>query len=135
MSEQNSVPTTPNKRGRPPKKTVGESNNITQNVTNEFCALNSSQALSNYYFGFDIFDVYSPDQLAALVKDPITCNEILRKLSLTLYGTNGTYTNTVDYMTAMPTLDKVIVPHGKNNTKRTKNKNLMESVLHLIKDK
>lgn len=135
MSEKTSTPTTPKKRGRPPKNTVVEVNNATENITNEFCSLNSSQALSNYYFGLDIFDIYSPEQLAELVKDPINSNEILRKLSLTLYGTNGTYTNTVDYMAAMPTLDKVIVPHGKNASKKKKNKTLMESVLHLIKDK
>lgn len=135
MSEKTSAPTTPKKRGRPPKNPVVEVNNVTENTTNEFCSLNSSQALSNYYFGLDIFDIYSPEQLAELVKDPINCNDILRKLSLTLYGTNGTYTNTVDYMAAMPTLDKVIVPHGKNASKKKKNKNLMESVLHLIKDK
>ena len=135
MPENNSAPTA-KKRGRPPKKPVVEVNNsIPDNVTNEFCSMNSSQALSNYYFGLDIFDIYSTEQLTELVRDPINCNETLRKLSLILYGTNGTYTNTVDYMTAMPTLDKVIVPHGKNAAKKKKNKNLMENVLHLIKDK
>lgn len=52
-----------------------------------------------------------------------------------MYSTNGTFTNTVDYMTAMPTLDKVIVPHGKNIPKRKRNKELMESTLRTIKDK
>ena len=52
-----------------------------------------------------------------------------------LYGTNGTFTNTVDYMTAMPTLDKVIVPHGNSKHKRKKNKELMEATLRTIKDK
>lgn len=135
MSEEISVPTASKKRGRPPKKSVVELNNDTKNITNEFCAMYSSQALSSYYFGLDIFNMYSPEEMAALVKDPIGYNDILRKVSLVLYGTNGAYTNTVDYITAMPTLDKVIVSHGKNESQKKKNKKLMESVLKLIKDK
>ena len=118
------------KRHNPPKD-----NGNKQQVTNEFCSLSNSLALSNYYFGLNIFDLCSPEELADLVKDPINNNEILRKLSLMLYGLNGTYTNTVDYMVAMPTLDKVIVPHGKNAKKKKNNKELMVSTLHVIKDK
>ena len=69
------------------------------------------------------------------MKDPIGNNVILREISWMLYGTNGTYTNTVDYMTAMPTLDRVIVTHGKNKHRRKKNKELMEATLRTIKDK
>ena len=131
MSDKNSASTAPKKRSRPPKQQVVE----VDNNASEFCSMGSSQAFSNYYFGLNIFDMYDPEQLADLVKDPINNNEILRKISLILYGTNGTYTNTVDYITAMPTLDKVIVSHGKNEKKKQSNKRLMESTLHLIKDK
>lgn len=128
---------TPKKRGRPPKKPVGESNQIQEKkeVVNEFCSYHSTQLLSNYYFGLNIFDYYTPEQLSSLVKDPIANNEILRKISLMLYSGNGVYTNTVDYMTAMPTLDKVIVTHGKNAKKKKANKEKMESALHTIKDR
>lgn len=102
---------------------------------NEFSSLGSRQAYSCYYFGLNLFDLYTREQLAGLVKDPIGNNKLLRELSNILYSTNGTFTNTVDYMTAMPTLDKVIVPHGKNSSKRKKNKELMESTLRVIKDK
>lgn len=114
---------------------VVETNGASQPVVNEFSSYASQQAYSNYYFGLNIFDLYSMEQLADLVKDPMANNKILREISLILYGTNGTYTNTVDYMTAMPTLDKVIVPHGGNKAKRKKNKELMESTLRTIKDK
>lgn len=120
------------KRGRPPKNQTDKKN---EPVTNEFCSMSNSIALSNYYFGLDLFDVFTPEQLSDLVKSPIENNEILRKVSLMLYGSNGTFTNTVDYMVAMPTLDKVIVPHGKNAKNKQKNKELMESTLCLIKDK
>lgn len=137
MAENICTSSTQKKRGRPPKKPVVEnSQSISQpEVTSEFCAINSSQAYSNYYFGLNIFDLYSQEQLSNLVKDPMANNQILREISIILYGTNGTYTNTVDYMCAMPTLDKVIVTHGKNKTKKRQNKELMESTLRTIKDK
>lgn len=101
----------------------------------EFSSYSSQQAYSNYYFGLNIFDLYSREQLAGLVRDPMTNNKILRDISLILYGMNGTYTNTVDYMTAIPTLDKVIVAHGTSDNKKRKNKELMESTLRTIKDR
>lgn len=123
---------------RPPQNKVVEQNNkqdSTSQITNEFNSYRSSMAYSNYYFGLNIFDIYPPEQLASLAKDPMANNEILRELSLILYGTNGVYTNTVDYLTAMPTLDRVIVPHGNNVDKKKYNKELMESTLRFIKDK
>lgn len=110
-------------------------NNPANDHTYEFSSYSSQQAYSNYYFGLNIFDLYSREQLADLVKDPMANNKILREISLILYGTSGTYTNTVDYMTAMPTLDKVIVTHGTSDNKKRKNKELMESTLRTIKDK
>lgn len=136
MSEQ-----TPRKRGRPPKNPETNTTpkaaevNTSQEVTNEFCTMNSSLAYTYSYFGLNIFDLYSQEQLADLVRDPIANNEILRELSMILYGTNGAFTNTVDYMTAMPTLDKVIVTHGRSKNKKKQNKELMESVLRTIRDK
>lgn len=118
------------KNYRPPAKKIAEQSQI-----NEFQSYRSSLMYSNYYFGFDIFDMYSSEQLAALVRDPMANNKMLREISLILYGTNGVYTNTVDYMAAMPTLDRVIVTHGKNKKKKDRNKELMESTLRKIKDK
>ena len=119
-----------------PKRTYeNNSRQSAQTPVNEFSSIGSQQAYSNYYFGLNIFDLYSREQLAGLVKDPMGNNKLLRELSNILYSTNGTFTNTVDYMTAMPTLDKVIVPHGKNISKRKRNKELMESTLRTIKDK
>jgi ribosomal silencing factor RsfS len=123
---------TQKKRSSSPNKNVGEANKA---PTNEFCSYNSSTTLSTYYFGLNIFDYYTSEQLASLVKDPIGNNEILRKISLMLYSANGVYTNTVDYMTAMPTLDKVIVTHGQSKRKKQANKEKMISALHTIKHK
>lgn len=112
-----------------------EINNADARQTYEFSSFCNRQGASYYYFGFNIFDLYSDEQLANLVKDPMTHNKILREISRVLYGTSGTYTNTVDYMKAMPTLDRVTVNHGDNAKRKRRNKELMESTLRTIKDK
>lgn len=125
-----------NHKQKSQKTFENNSRQSTQVPVNEFSSLGSRQTYSNYFFnGFNIFDLYKAEQLSALVKDPMGNNRLLRELSNILYSTNGTFTNTVDYMAAMPTLDKVIVPHGKNASKRQRNKELMESTLRTIKDK
>lgn len=120
---------------RPHKERTTEQNSQRKQISNEFNTYQSSLIYSDYYFGLNIFDLYNPQELAELVKDPMANNKMLREISLILYGTNGVYTNTVDYMTAMPTLDKVVVTHGQNIKKKNKNKSLMESTLRTIKDK
>lgn len=131
---ESEINTTPKSRGRPPKRPTPEST-PEANCDYEFCSLNSSIAYSNYYFGMNIFDLYSSEQLVELVRNPMENNELLRELSLILYSCNGTYTNVIDYMVAMPTLDNVIVAHGKNNAKKKANKELMLSTLRTIRDK
>ena len=129
------------KRGRPPKQKsepVAEINSTTPSEnTNEFCAWNNTLPFSSSYFsiGMTIFDLYKPEQISNLVKDPIGNNELLREISRILYGCNGTVTNTIDYMTAMPTLDKVLVPYGKSKQKKQVNMDLVTSTLRTIKDK
>lgn len=128
----------PRKRGRPPKNPESKTNEldlVSDVKVNEFCSMNSSLANSYAYFGLNIFDLYSHEQLANLVKDPMANNEMLRELSLILYSSNGSFTHSTDFMVAMPTLDKVIIPHGSNTDKRKKHKKKTESVLHTIKDK
>lgn len=124
-------------RNRPPKRNADKQTQAAQadGKSNEFCSMYATQGRSIGCLGLNVFDLYAPQTLANLVKDPMGNNEILREISLILYGSNGTYTNTVDYMTALPTLDKVVVAHGKNENKKKRNKELMLSVLRTIKDK
>lgn len=127
-----------NKRNRPPKNVVSEKNSAPEtNPKNEFCSIYSYSGSSSsiYYFGLNIFDLYKPDELINLVRNPMINNKALRELSLLLYGTNGSYTNVVDYMTSMPTLSNIIVPHGESEKKKTRNKRLMSATLKTIKDK
>ena len=127
------------KRGRPPKnkqEPVVETNSSTS-PQNEYCSYNSNTSFSTAYMsiGMTIFDLYSQEQISNLVKVPIGNNELLREISRILYGCNGTVTNTIDYMTAMPTLDKVLVPYGKSKQKKQMNIDLVTSALRTIKDK
>lgn len=131
---ETSVPSTPKRRGRPPKKAV-ETNNVTKSESHESCSFGNYYATSNYYFGLDIFSVYSPKMLQSLVQDPMGNNEELRKLSLMLYSTSGVFSNTVDYCSAMPTLDRIIITHGTNKAKKQRNKSLMDSTLRIVNDK
>lgn len=137
MAENENIPissATHKKRGRPSKSVVTGANSVKE-PTNEFNSYSSMRANSEYYFGINLLDYYSAEQLSMLVRDPIANNSTLREISLMLYGTNGVFTNTVDYLTAMPTLDKVIVTHGRSEKIKKQNKELASSTLRIIKDK
>ena len=132
------------KRGRPPKnktENVVETNsvdtstaNATSDSTFEFNTY-SARGISEYYFGLDIFNIYSPKEISDMVESPMIHNQALRKLSNKLYSSNGLLTQCIDYCTSLPTLDYCVIPRGKNKSKRDKNKNLMDSSLRSIHHK
>lgn len=114
---------------------VGNETPPANNDTNyEF---NSYSITSEYnsIFGLDIFDIYSTEEISDMIKNPMGNNKQLRVLSNELYSASGLYTQCVDYCTAMPTLDYVIIPRGKNKRKRNSNKALMDSTLRTIHHK
>ena len=121
------------------KKRTYENNQVEVKQNNsdyEFNSYRSYRLNSLSYYGMmNVFDIYSPEQIRDLIRDPMGNNQVLREISRILYGCNGVFTNTVDYMVAMPTLDNVIVPYGKSSDKKKKNKALMESTLRTIKHK
>lgn len=91
--------------------------------------------ISNACFGLNIFKLYSPEQISLMVADPMVNNMELRNLSNVLYSSNGLYTQCVDYCTSLPTLDYCVIPRGKTETSKQKNKKLMESALRSIRHK
>lgn len=125
-----------NRRGRSyrPPKSQDNTKQIQEPIV-EFNSWRNTLRNTDFFFGLNILDSYKPEELAAIVRDPMTNNELLREISWILYGTNGSYTNVVDYMTSMPTLSKIVIPHGKNEKKRRLNKERALSVLRVIKDK
>lgn len=88
-----------------------------------------------YFSHYKLLSDFTWKDYISVVCNPMEYNDLLRRISLVLYGSSGMYTNTVDYMTAMPTLDSVIVASGKNVNKKKRNKAMMKSALKTIKHK
>ena len=124
----------PRNSGNRPPKVVSEANQSVATVSERFTRCNT-HSYTDFFYGISIFDLYKPEDLLDIVEDPMAHHDVVREISWTLYGTNGTYTNVVDYMTSMPTLSKIVIPHGKSEKKRTYNKELMLSTLRTIRDK
>lgn len=109
---------------------MGEHNNREY----EFNSYNS-RYISDNCFGFDIFSVYSPEDISEMISNPMTHNYELRKLSNRLYSSNGLLTQCIDYCTSLPTLDYCVIPQGFNKQKKKRNKTLMESALRGLRHK
>lgn len=88
-------------------------------------------------FGCSITSAFTPEEIRMIVKDPITNHSITRKLAMFVYNSEGVVTNAIDYMVAMPCLDRVV--YGKkrplHKNKLNRNKDLMLSALESINDK
>lgn len=77
----------------------------------------------------------SYENLKELIKNPMENNMEIRHLSREIYSTSGLYSNIVDYMTSLLTLDRIIISKSESKKKRKNNKVKMESCLKKIKDK
>lgn len=97
--------------------------------------LNSYRDISINAITSGFYVDYNAEEIKNLIQDPMSNNFELRNLSRMVYNQNGIVTNTIDYMTSLPTLDYVLVPHGKNNTLLKKNKLLTEHILKKIRHK
>lgn len=134
------------KRGRPPKNketTDGqatETNSVTTmttpqspNIDYEFNSY-SYHHLFESIFNCGIYDYFTKEEIDSVLRNPIRNHETAIRLSEFVYGKNGIVSNSIDYMTALLTLDKIIT--CKNKTQKAKVcKNLMKSTLETIDDK
>ena len=146
------------KRGRPPKnkEQAVETNNvssITENVLNDnLYEFNSYYASMKYgtsvstgsgidllssIFSCGVYDYFTKQQIHNILSNPIENHEDAILLSEFVYGKNGTVSNSIDYMTALPCLDRIVTSKRKNaaKSKVKKNKELMQSTLRTIDDK
>ena len=129
---------TPKKRGRPPKIKEVETNSATppSYENNSYATYQGSyQDVTTNLFGSNFFSSYSTESIESMVANPMNTNREVRHMAKLIYNSNGIVTNVVDYMVAMPTLDKIIIPHGTSKPKIKKNKEKMEWALKTIKDK
>lgn len=91
-------------------------------------------SLEGMFWDSYIYD-FSPEQVKRWLKDPVLYNRELRLVSRQLYNSNGIYTNVIDYMTSLPTLDRVVYSRNKNHKNYQVNKEKFLETLKLIKDK
>lgn len=95
---------------------------------------NNSFLSSLYECG--IFHCFSKDEIERILRNPIENHDAAKRLSNFIYTKDGIVGNSVDYMVAMPCLDRVVIGKGKKKNDKTKrNKELMKKVLDDIDDK
>lgn len=87
-------------------------------------------------FSCGIYDYFSKEEIDSILRDPIGNHDAAIRLSNFVYTKNGIVSNSVDYMTALPCLDRILISKNKRNTKTVQaNKALMKSILEKIDDK
>lgn len=136
------MPEQETKRGRGrPKKTV-ETNSIKHSSTidnknenvYEYNSFNTTSILTESIFNCGVYDYFSKEDIENILRDPIGNHDMAIRLSEFVYTKNGIVSNSLDYMTALLCLDKV-VSTKKNTPKANKAKKLMKSTLEMIDDK
>ena len=136
------------KRGRPPKNQTNNesiaSSPTSQKVSNsdnnsfEFNSFYTSSTSLNFssIFNCGIYDYFGKEQIECVFRDPIFYHDVAIRLSNFVYTKNGIVSNSIDYMTALPCLDRIVISKSKKETPTIKkNKELMKSTLELIDDK
>ena len=134
------------KRGRPPKsketatEQVSETNSVSTTATPQNPDIDYEFNSYSYHHLFEsifncgIYDYFTKEEIDSVLRNPIRNHETAIRLSEFVYGKNGIVSNSIDYMTALLTLDKIIT--CKNKTQKAKVcKNLMKSTLETIDDK
>ena len=78
---------------------------------------------------------YEISEIRNFIYDPIRWNKEIRDLCWWAYNTNGVITNVVDYMCALPTLDRIVFTKDKKKQTFENKRKLFLYVLDEIKDK
>lgn len=134
------------KRGRPQKQKPIEQqvvelnlqSSTVQNNNYEFssCVTTSSLNLDSLLFSCGLYNYFSKSAIDCVIRDPVTYHDEAIRLSDLVYTKNGIVSNSIDYMTALPCLDRVITIKSKRSAKKIKeNKEKMSATLKTIDDK
>lgn len=136
-------------RGRPRKNPVVEENTSSSptSETSQASQRSDSYEFNSFYthgcgsifeplFKCGIYDYFTKNDIECIFRDPIFYHDIAIRLSNFVYTKNGIVSNSIDYMTALPCLDRIVISKAKKATPTVKkNKELMKSTLELIDDK
>ena len=138
------------KRGRPRKNPVVEentsssptisdtSNSSQTNPKYEFNSFftSSDSFLFNSLYSCGIYDYFGKEEIECVFRDPVFYHDVAIRLSNFVYTKNGIVSNSIDYMTALPCLDRIVISKSQKSTPTVKkNKELMKSTLETINDK
>ena len=131
------------KRGRPPKsketvtEQVSETNSVSTTATPQNPDIDYEFNSYSYHHLFEsifncgIYDYFTKEEIDSVLRNPIINHETAIRLSEFVYGKNGIVSNSIDYMTALLTLDRIVT--CKNKTQKAKLcKDLMKSTLETI---
>lgn len=134
------------KRGRPPKNKettdgqIVETNSVSTTATPQNPDIDYEFNSYSYHHLFEsifncgIYDYFTKEEIDSVLRNPIINHETAIRLSEFVYGKNGIVSNSIDYMTALLTLDRIVT--CKNKTQKAKLcKDLMKSTLETIDDK
>lgn len=135
------------KRGRPPKnktqdnisESISETNsNNYSNAGYEYSSMyyNGLFDASNFLFSCGVYSHFSKNEIDHILENPIYYHDAAIRLSDFVYTKNGIVSNSIDYMTALPCLDRVITNKNRKTSNKVKqNKDLMSATLTTINDK
>lgn len=102
----------------------------------EYNSYVSPVELMGSLFSCGVYDYFTKEEIDSILRDPIGNHDAAIRLSNFVYTKNGIVSNSVDYMTALPCLDRILISKNKRNTKTVQaNKALMKSVLEKIDDR
>jgi len=105
-----------------------------QSTGKEKYEINYDNTPFNVLYGED-YQVYNVHTVKRWLKDHDTYNKEIRGLSNFLYNSNGTYTNVIDYMVALPALDRIIYSNDTKHGRYKKNKKKFIDALNKIREK
>ena len=124
------------KRGRPRKNPVVEENQassstleISDQTSNQ--SVNNSYEFNSYYspsgnlifdtlFHCGIYDYFGKEEIECVFRDPIFYHDVAIRLSNFVYTKNGIVSNSIDYMTALPCLDRIVISRVAKTTPSVK---------------
>lgn len=136
------------KRGRPRKDQVGETNSTSSptiednvdtkniNKTFEFNSYWTLESIFDSLFSCGVYDYFNKDEIKCVLRNPISNHNTAIRLSEFVYTKNGIVSNSIDYMTSLPCLDRIVISKNKRSSKTIQaSKDLMKSTLDAINDK
>lgn len=145
------------KRGRPRKNPVAETNTkssptveketkssekISDNSSNKSDSsfeYNSYSAINSIFdplFSCGVYDYFNKEEIGCVLRNPILNHNTAIRLSEFVYTKNGIVANSIDYMTSLPCLDRIVISKNKRTSKSIQaSKDLMKSTLETIDDK